>query len=179
MDYINAYKDRISEEDDVAYAIYGTPAESLCGTQAMQFRNKYGVIPGVSDKSYFTNSFHLHVSEKVSGIEKQDKEYELFHKLNGGHIQYVRYNCNYNKDAIRTLVLRAMKMGFYEGVNFQASHCEECGTDFIDGDVCPKCGSTHISTMDRVCGYLGYTRTNGTTRMNKCKLDEIKDRVSM
>lgn len=179
MDYINAYKDRISDEDDIAYAIYGTPAESLCGTQAAQFRKKYGVIPGVSDKNYFTNSFHLNVSEDISGIEKQDKEYELFHKMNGGHIQYVRYNCNYNKDAIRTFVLRAMKLGYYEGVNFQASHCEECGTDFIDGDTCPKCGSKHISTMDRVCGYLGYTRTNGTTRMNECKLQEIADRKSM
>lgn len=179
VDYILEYKNRISEEDGILYALYGTPAESLCATQAIQFKNKYGIIPGVSDKEYFTNSFHLHVSENVSPIEKQDKEYALFHKINGGHIQYVRYNCNYNIDAIRTLVVRAMDMGFYEGVNFQASHCNSCGADFTEGEVCPVCGSRNVDTMDRVCGYLGYTRLNGSTRMNYGKLCEIRDRVSM
>lgn len=179
VDYILDYKNRITEEDGILYALYGTPAESLCGTQAKQFRNKYGVIKGVSDKEYFTNSFHLHVSEDVSGIEKQNKEYTLFHKIVGGHIQYVRYNVNYNLNAIRTIVTRAMRMGFYEGVNFQASHCDECGANFVEGDVCPVCGSHNISTMSRVCGYLGYTRLNGGTRMNSAKLCELRDRVSM
>ena len=179
IDFILDYKARITEEDQILYALYGTPAESLCATQAVQFKNKYGIIKGVSDKEYFTNSFHLNVSDDVTPIEKQDKEYDLFHKINGGHIQYVRYNCNYNIDAIRTLVLRAMDMGYYEGVNFQASHCNTCGADFTEGDSCPVCGSKNIDTMDRICGYLGYTRLNGGTRVNYGKLCEIRDRKSM
>ena len=179
IDYILDYKAKITEEDQILYALYAVPAESLCGTQAMQFRNKYGVIKGVSDKEYFMNSFHLNVADDISQIEKQDKEYKLFHKFTGGRIQYVRYNCNYNIDAIRTLVKRSMYMGFYEGVNFNASHCNNCGCNFTEGNVCPDCGSDDIDTMNRVCGYLGYSKVRGSTRMNHAKLCEIDDRVSM
>ena len=179
MQYINAYVDRIKEEDGILYAIYGTPAESLCGTQVEQFRKKYGIIEGVSDKPYVSNSFHCHVSEKISPILKQDKEGEFWDLFNGGKIQYCRYRLGYNKEAIKTIVKRAMDKGFYEGVNLELCYCEDCGYEQVEIDVCPKCGSTNITKIDRMNGYLGYTRVKGKTRYNEAKNAEIKDRVSM
>lgn len=179
MRYINDYANKIKEDDGILYAIYGSPAESLCGTQVEQFRKKYGIIEGVSDKPYVSNSFHLHVSEKVSPIIKQDKEEEFWDLFNGGKIQYCRYTLGYNKDSIRTLVRRAMDKGFYEGVNLELCYCEDCGHEQIEMDLCPKCGSKSITKIDRMNGYLGYTRIKGKSRYNNAKLSEIKDRVSM
>lgn len=179
MQYINDYVDRIKEEDGILYAIYGTPAESLCGTQVEQFRKKYGIIEGVSDKPYVSNSFHCHVSEKISPILKQDREGAFWNLFNGGKIQYCRYKLGYNKQAIKSLVKRAMDKGFYEGVNLELCYCEDCGYEQVEMDVCPKCGSTNITKIDRMNGYLGYTRVKGKTRYNEAKNAEIKDRVSM
>ena len=179
MQYIQSYVDRIKEEDHILYAIYGTPAESLCGLQVEQFRKMYGIIENVSDKPYVSNSFHCHVSEEMSPIEKQDKEERFWHLFNGGKIQYVRYNLGYNKEAIKTLVLRAMKKGFYEGVNLAMCYCEDCGYQQVEMDTCPKCGSSMIAKIDRMNGYLGWTRVHGESRYNPSKVAEIEDRVSM
>ena len=92
MKYINDYTNKIKEEDHILYAIYGTPAESLCGLQVEQFRKIYGLIEYVSDREYVSNSFHCHVSEDMSPIEKQDKEGRFWDLFNGGKIQYCRYN---------------------------------------------------------------------------------------
>lgn len=150
MQYIQRYIDRIKEEDKILYAIYGTPAESLCGLQIEQFRKIYGIIENVSDKPYVSNSFHCHVSEQMSPIEKQDKEERFWGYFNGGKIQYCRYNLGYNIEAIKTLVLRAMKKGFYEGVNLAMCYCEDCGYQQVEMDVCPKCGSEKITKIDRI-----------------------------
>ena len=179
MQYINNYIQRIKKEDSILYAIYGTPAESLCGLQVEQFRKLYGIIENVSDKTYVSNSFHCHVSEDMSPIEKQDKEYRFWNYFNGGKIQYCRYNLGYNIEAIRTLVLRAMTMGFYEGVNLAMCYCEDCGHQQVEMDTCPICESNRITKIDRMNGYLGFTRVHGETRYNEAKNDEIKDRVSM
>ena len=179
MKYINNYVDRIKEEDGILYAIYGTPAESLCGLQVEQFRKMYGIVENVSDRTYVSNSFHCHVSEQMSPIEKQDKEERFWDLFNGGKIQYVRYPLGYNKEAIRTLVLRAMEKGFYEGVNLALCYCEDCGYQQVEMDVCPHCGKSNITKIDRMNGYLGYTRVKGNTRYNDPKNDEIRDRVSM
>lgn len=179
MQYIQQYIDRIKEEDQILYAIYGTPAESLCGLQIEQFRKVYGIIENVSDKPYVSNSFHCHVSEQMSPIEKQDKEERFWGYFNGGKIQYCRYNLGYNIEAIKTLVLRAMEKGFYEGVNLAMCYCEDCGYQQVEMDVCPKCGSSKITKIDRMNGYLGFTRVHGETRYNEAKNAEIKDRVSM
>lgn len=179
MQYINDYADRIKKEDNILYAIYGTPAETLAGTQVEQFRKIYGIIPGVSDKPYVSNSFHCHVSEQISPILKQDREERFWNLFNGGKIQYCRYNLGYNKEAIKTLVRRGMEKGFYEGVNLALCYCEDCGYQQVDMDVCPKCGSSMITKIDRMNGYLGYTRVKGKTRYNPSKNAEIKDRVSM
>ena len=179
MQYIQQYIDRIKEEDHILYAIYGTPAESLCGLQIEQFRKVYGIIENVSDKPYVSNSFHCHVSEQMSPIEKQDKEERFWGYFNGGKIQYCRYNLGYNIEAIKTLVLRAMEKGFYEGVNLAMCYCEDCGYQQVEMDVCPKCSSSKITKIDRMNGYLGFTRVHGETRYNEAKNAEIKDRVSM
>lgn len=177
VDFINENIEEFKKEDGYLYALYGTPAESLCGTQAKQYReytgdNQFG--------DYFTNSFHLHVSEDVTPFEKQDKEYELFHKCNGGHIQYVRVDNPDNVDAVKALVQRGMSMGFYQGVNFDAAYCEDCGRHSTNiGNTCPHCGSRNLSVISRVCGYLGYSNVNGKSRMNDAKMAEIKDRKSM
>lgn len=179
MRYIVNYINRIKVEDNILYAIYGTPSETLAGLQVEQFRKLYGIIENVSDKPYVSNSFHCHVSEKISPIEKQDKEERFWNYFNGGKIQYCRYNLNYNIEAIKTLILRAMDKGFYEGVNLALCYCEDCGYQQLEMNVCPKCGSTMITKIDRMNGYLGFTRVHGQTRYNDAKNAEIKDRVSM
>ena len=179
MQYINDYTNRIKKEDHILYAIYGTPAESLCGLQVEQFRKIYGIIENVSDREYVSNSFHCHVSENINPIEKQDKEGRFWDLFNGGKIQYCRYNLGYNKGAIKTLVLRAMNKGFYEGVNLAMCYCEDCGYQQVEMDICPKCGSKMITKIDRMNGYLGFTRVHGQTRYNEAKNAEIKDRISM
>ena len=99
--------------------------------------------------------------------------------FNGGKIQYCRYTLGYNRLAIKTLVLRAMEKGFYEGVNLELCYCEDCGSEQVEMDVCPKCGSKNITKISRMNGYLGYSRVNGKTRYNDAKMAEIEDRVSM
>ncbi len=180
-DYVNQKKEE-REEGKVPYiaAIYATPAESLCGTQLNQFRDKYGIIKGVSDKAYFTNSFHMWVGEDITPWQKQDAEFKFFHESSGGHIQYCRFTSGMNTEYIAATIERAMQLGFYFGVNIEKSYCGECGTEVEDGiDICPHCGSHDITTINRVCGYLGYSRVDGTSKMNDAKLAEIKDRKSM
>lgn len=141
MQYINDYVNRIKKEDNILYAIYGTPAESLAGLQVEQFRAKYGIIQGVSDRPYVSNSFHCGVWEDITTIEKQDLENRFWNLFNGGKIQYCKYPIDYNIDAIKALVRRAMDKGFYEGINLSLSYCEDCGYEQLDMDECPKCGS--------------------------------------
>ena len=179
MEYINKKINEFKEQDGYLYAIYGTPAESLCGLQIEQFRKKYGIVEHVSDRGYVSNSFHCHVAENITPIEKQDLENRFWNLLNGGKIQYVKYPISYNTKAIETLVKRAMDMGFYEGVNLSLAYCDDCGHQELQMDVCPKCGSTNLTKIERMNGYLSYSRVKGDTRLNEAKMEEIKDRVSM
>ncbi|MBO5385851.1 anaerobic ribonucleoside-triphosphate reductase [bacterium] len=179
MEYINKKVNQYKEEDGNLYAIYGTPAENLCGLQVQQFRKKYGIKDKVSDRGYVSNSFHCHVAEKISPIEKQNLENRFWNLFNGGKIQYVKYPISYNSDAIKTLLKRAMDKGFYEGVNLSLAYCDDCGHQELSMDSCPKCGSRNLTKIDRMNGYLSYSRVNGDTRLNEAKMEEIKDRVSM
>lgn len=179
LQYINDKIVEFKEADGHLYAIYGTPAENLCGLQVEQFRKEFGIIEHVSDRPYVSNSFHCHVTEEMSPIEKQDKEQRFWNLTNGGKIQYVRYPLNYNREAVKTLVLRAMKMGFYEGVNLSLAYCDDCGYEELEMDVCPKCGSTNLTKIDRMNGYLSYSRVKGDTRLNSAKMAEIAERKSM
>ncbi len=179
LEYINKEVNRFKEEDGNLYAIYGTPAENLCGLQVKQFRAQYGIVEGVSDREYVSNSFHCHVTEDITPIEKQDLEYRFWELSNGGKIQYVKYPIDYNISAIKTLVRRAMEMGFYEGVNLSLAYCDDCGHQELEMDVCPKCGSKNLTKIDRMNGYLSYSRVHGDTRLNDAKMAEIAERKSM
>lgn len=179
MQYINDKVNKFKKEDGKLYAIYGTPAESLCGLQVEQFRKKYGIVENVSDREYVSNSFHAHVSEDITPIEKQDSEQRFWYLFNGGKIQYVKYPVNYNLEAMKTLVRRAMQLGFYEGLNLSLSYCNECGCSDIGMDKCNKCGSSDLTCVERMNGYLSYSRVKGDTRLNKAKMSEIKERKSM
>ena len=167
LEHINKKVNEFKEEDGHLYAIYGTPAENLCG------------LEGVSDREYVSNSFHCHVTEDITPIEKQDTEYRFWELCNGGKIQYVKYPIDYNLEAVKTLIRRAMEMGFYEGVNLSLAYCDDCGHQELEMDVCPKCGSRNLTKIDRMNGYLSYSRVHGDTRLNDAKMAEIAERKSM
>lgn len=152
LTYINNKVEQFKKEDQRLYAIYGTPAESLVGLQVKQFRDRFGVIEGISDKEYFSNSFHCHVAEDITPFEKQDAEYDCFHLSKGGHITYTRYPIDYNHQAIKDIVRRGMKKGYYQGVNLALSYCNECGHQELDMDTCPECGTDNLTKIDRMNG---------------------------
>ena len=179
LQHINKRVNQYKKEDGWLYAIYGTPAENLCGLQIEQFRQLYGIVAKVSDRPYVSNSFHCHVTEDITPIEKQDLEERFWNLCNGGKIQYVRYPIDYNLEAIKTLIRRAMKKGYYEGVNLSLAYCDDCGHQELEMDVCPKCGSRNLTKIDRMNGYLSYSRVKGDTRLNSAKMAEIAERKSM
>ena len=179
MEHINKRVQEFKEADHRLYAVYGTPAESLVGLQVKQFRERFGIIKNVSDKDYVSNSFHCHVAEDITPFEKQDKEYEMWDYFNGGKIAYNRYPIAYNHEAMKSIVRRGMHKGFYLGVNLALSYCDDCGHQELDMDVCPKCGSTNLTKIDRMNGYLSYSRVKGESRLNDAKMEEIKERKSM
>lgn len=177
IEKVNAFK----TEDGRLYAIYGTPAENLSGTQVRKFRAKYGIIKNVSEREYFSNSFHCHVTENITPTQKQDIEEKFWDKFLGGRIQYVRCSSGDNFKAIKTLVRRAMQKGYYFGVNISLSYCEECGHSESNMDVCPVCGSKNLTKIDRVCGYLGFSRQpNSSTENARKNFEEIsiEDRIA-
>lgn len=99
--------------------------------------------------------------------------------MNGGKIQYVKYPLGYNISAMYSLIQRAMQMGFYEGCNMALSYCDDCGHQELEMDVCPVCGSHNLTKIERMNGYLSYSRVHGDTRLNDAKMAEIADRKSM
>ncbi len=189
LEYINKKISEFKAEDHHMYAIYGTPAESLAEKQANQIKKMFGIIPGVSDRDFVSNSFHCHVSEDLTPIEKQDKEQKFWELCNGGKIQYVRYKNTYNTKAFKQLIRRAMNMGYYEGVNLFLNYCNDCGNEWLEEtDECPCCHSSNFTSINRMNGYLAYSRvsvkqTDGSyrvySRLNKGKMAEIAERKSM
>lgn len=139
------------------FGVYYTPAENLCYTAMMKFRDKYGVIENVSDHDFFTNSMHVPVWHDMTPFEKIDIESELTGYSNAGCITYVELDSTtyHNIDALEELVNYAMNKDIpYFACNLKRDQCLDCGyTDEIDG-ACPKCGSTHIMRLRRITGYL-------------------------
>lgn len=182
VELIQERVDHWKKEDNLMYSLYATPAESLCKVQVEQFRRKYGIIEGVSDREFFTNSFHLHVSEDINQMEKQDGEKDLFHLHTGGHIQYVKILNERNVEATKKLIERGVYGNkFYQGVNVNSCTCEKCGHQWngkID-EPCTECGSTDVTELNRICGYLGTSRKRGDWSLNDGKIAEVKARVSM
>ena len=184
MKHINEKVAEYQKEDHIQYSVYGTPAESLCGRQVKQFREKYGIIENVSDRDYFSNSFHCHVSEEITPIEKQEYEARFWDLANGGKIQYIRFTTPNNIEALETIVLHAMELGLYEGVNMTLAYCNNCGYEWKNAvkerpDICPCCHKNELTVIERMCGYIAFTRVHGESRLNEAKMAEIADRISM
>ena len=134
--------------------------------------NKSELITSIAEKSDVKKK----EIEKVLRAFEESVTEEL---CNGGKIQYVKYPIDYNIGAFKTLLKRAMKFGFYEGVNLSLSYCDDCGHEELNMDVCPVCGSTNLTKIERMNGYLSYSRVKGDTRLNDAKMAEIKERKSM
>lgn len=152
LKHINDKVEQFKKEDGYLYAVYGTPAENLCGVQAKQYADYTG---DHQFGEYFTNSFHMHVTENITPFEKQDAEYEMFHLCNGGHIVYNRVTNPENLQALKALILRGMDKGFYQGINFDSVYCEDCHKHSTNAmNKCPHCGSHNLSIISRVCGLI-------------------------
>lgn len=157
--------------------VYYSPSESLCYTALKKFREKYGVIPEVSDKEFFTNSMHVPVWKPMNPFEKIDIESQLTGYSSAGCITYVELDaCVLNNlQALETLVNYAMDKDIpYFAVNVPNDTCNQCGYQGEFNDHCPQCGSKNIQQLRRVTGYL---TGNYSTAFNPGKIDEVHHRV--
>ncbi len=165
------------EQYHLNFGVYMTPAENLCYTSMQKFKAKYGVIPNVSDKDFFTNSMHVPVWIDVNPFEKIDIESQLTGYSNAGCITYVELDAaaKYNVDALEDIVNYAMDKDIpYFAINVPNDQCMNCGYCDQMGDVCPMCNSRDIKRLRRVTGYL----TNDyKTAFNKGKQQEVEMRV--
>lgn len=176
--YIRKKVDKVRETYKRLFAFYGTPAEGLASKFLEQDKKTYGIIPGMTDKEWYTNSHHIDVTAPVSAFDKINIESDLFQYPTGGRIMYTEWNHTDNDKAIEQVIDVAMDKGLYFGINLENSKCNDCGTegDFKEG-TCEKCGSHNITTIDRVCGYLGISNQNGVSRYNEGKKHEVLNRV--
>ena len=160
------------------FGVYYTPAENLCKTAMIKFKEKYGEITNVSDKLYFTNSMHVPVWHKLTPFEKIDIESKLTGFSSAGCITYVEVDSSMknNIDAMEELVNYAMDHDIpYFAINIPIDTCQDCGyQDDIASDTCPKCGSTNIQRLRRVTGYI---TGNYKTAFNIGKQQEVEQRV--
>jgi ribonucleoside-triphosphate reductase len=170
------YKTRCAEfkkEEHLNFGVYYTPAENLCHTALDKFKAKYGIIPNVSDKEFFTNSIHVPVWEKIDPFTKIDIESQLTGYSNAGSITYVELDgaVKNNLEAVEQIINYAMDKDIpYFAINVPNDICLDCGyTDEIN-DTCPKCGSKKIQRLRRVTGYL---TGNYTTAFNEGKQQEV------
>jgi ribonucleoside-triphosphate reductase (formate) len=174
------FRDRADEfkhEYSLNFGVYYSPAENLCYTAMTKFKARYGVIPNVSDREYFTNSMHVPVWEKVNAFEKIDCESQLTGYSNAGCITYVEADGSilHNIDALETVVNYAMAHDIpYFAVNVPNDTCLDCGYTGEFNDECPICHSKHIQQLRRVTGYL---TGDYKSAFNKGKQAEVNDRV--
>lgn len=176
--YMRDRANEFSEKYQHNYSILATPAEGLSGRFTKFDKKKFGIIPGVTDKDYYTNSNHVPVYYKCSPRHKAEIEAPYHDLTRGGHIFYVEIDgdATHNPQAIMDIVDLMDKYNIgYGSVNHNRNRCMDCGyEDATEGlTVCPKCGSTHIDTLQRITGYLVGT----TDRWNSGKLAELRDRV--
>ena len=168
-----------SEQYQHNYSILATPAEGLSGKFTKVDRKKFGSIPGVTDRDYYTNSNHVPVYYKCSARHKAEVEAPYHEKTRAGHIFYVEIDgdATHNPKVIMDVVdmMDRLNMG-YGSVNHNRNRCMSCGYENADPNMesCPKCGSHHIDRLQRITGYLVGT----TDRWNHGKLSELNDRVT-
>ena len=165
---------QFAEEFDLNFVLVATPAEGLSGRFIRMDREIYGIIPKITDKEYYTNSFHVPVNYCMSGFDKLKVEGE-YHKLcTAGHISYVELESppQHNGEAVEAIIrhMAASDMG-YGGINYPADECRGCGFSGVLNSTCPGCGSGDIRRIRRITGYLSTEE-----RFNSAKQAELKDR---
>ena len=177
--YMRDRANGFSEEYHHNYSILATPAEGLSGKFTKKDRKEFGIIPGVTDRDYYTNSNHVPVYYKCTALKKAQIEAPYHNLTRGGHIFYVEIDgdATHNPSVISSVVdmMDKYNMG-YGSVNHNRNRCLDCGYENADAnlEVCPKCGSHHIDKLQRITGYLVGT----TDRWNSGKLAELHDRVT-
>lgn len=176
VEKIYKFTKELTKKHHLNFSCYATPAESTCMTLRNKLVDKYGVIEGVTDREYITNSHHIPVYYNISIMDKIDKESKFSHLCTGGFIEYVELNSTFmkNLNAIEKIIDYAMsKDAAYFALNFPIDTCGECGYSDDIKDNCPKCGSNNIERLRRVTGYL----TTDYKNFNEGKIYEVKDRV--
>ena len=177
--YMRDRANEFSEQYHHNYSILATPAEGLSGKFTKKDRKQFGIIPGVTDRDYYTNSNHVPVYYKCTALQKAKIEAPYHDLTRGGHIFYVEIDgdATHNPSVIASVVdmMDKYNMG-YGSVNHNRNRCLDCGYENADAEleVCPKCGSHHIDKLQRITGYLVGT----TDRWNSGKLAELHDRVT-
>lgn len=178
VSHLRSRANEFSERYGHNYSVLATPAEGLSGKFTKKDRHTFGILPGITDRDYYTNSNHVPVYYKCSPRHKAKVEAPYHDLTRGGHIFYVEIDgdATHNPEAIMDIVDLMDKYNIgYGSVNHNRNRCMECGyEDATDGlEKCPKCGSTHIDKLQRITGYLVGT----TDRWNPAKLAELNDRV--
>ena len=165
------------QEYKLNFGVYNTPAENLCYTAMRKFKEKYGIIPNISENDFFTNSMHVPVWKEMSVFDKIDIESQLTGYSNAGCITYVELDSTVknNIDALETIVNYAMDKDIpYFAINVPNDTCLKCGYTDEFNDHCPECGSEEFQQLRRVTGYLTGSYT---TAFNKGKIQEVEKRV--
>ncbi len=184
MQYMNAACKKWKEEHNIDFSLYGTPLESTTYKFAKCLQKRFGIIEGVTDKSYITNSYHVHVTEEINAFDKLKFEAQFQHLSPGGAISYVEVpNMQQNLEAVLQVMRFIYDNIIYAELNTKSDYCQVCGWDGEieiveqDGKLiwrCPKCGNTDQDKMNvarRTCGYIG------TQFWNQGRTQEIKERV--
>ena len=184
MQYMNTACKKWKEEHNIDFSLYGTPLESTTYKFAKCLQKRFGIIEGVTDKSYITNSYHVHVTEEINAFDKLRFEAQFQHLSPGGAISYVEVpNMQQNLEAVLQVMRFIYDNIIYAELNTKSDYCQVCGWDGEiniveeDGKLiwrCPKCGNTDQDKMNvarRTCGYIG------TQFWNQGRTQEIKERV--
>ncbi len=184
MDVLNGACRKWKEQSNIDFSLYGTPLESTTYKFAKCLQKRFGIVPGINDKGYITNSYHVHVTEEIDAFNKLAFEAQFQHLSPGGAISYIEVpNMQQNLDAVLEVMQFIYDNIIYAELNTKSDYCQECGFDGEieiredDGKlvwVCPQCGNTDQSKMNvarRTCGYIG------TQYWNQGRTQEIKDRV--
>ena len=185
MKKLNEYTAKWKKAENIDYSIYGTPLESTTYRFAKCLQKRFGIIKGVTDRNYITNSYHVHVTEKIGAFEKLALEAKFQALSPGGAISYVEVpNMQHNIPAVLSVMQFIYDHIMYAELNTKSDYCQKCGWD---GEIeivkdengklvwkCPKCGNTDQNTMNvarRTCGYIG------SQYWNQGRTQEIKERV--
>lgn len=185
MEKLNEYTAKWKKEEDIDYSLYGTPLESTTYKFSKCLQKRFGIVKGVTDRNYITNSYHVHVTENIDAFDKLALEAKFQALSPGGAISYVEVpNMQHNIDAVLSVMEFIYNNIMYAELNTKSDYCQECGYDGeieiiedADGKLiwkCPNCGNTDQAKMNvarRTCGYIG------TQFWNQGRTQEIKERV--